>query len=186
MFYNKETRKSFLKGTFVASFLGLFLLAGTAFVTQGGQKIGYVDSEKIIQQMPEAKGAEVKLQKIAQRWEVEFSQLKKEYSDLISDYERKQATMTASAKADKEKEILQKQQALQEYQQKKLGRGGELERKQAELLKPIRAKAVAAIEKTAKKYGYSMVLDKGGIVSTVLYADKKNDLTFKVLDALNK
>ncbi|ACF14253.1 outer membrane chaperone Skp (OmpH) [Chloroherpeton thalassium ATCC 35110] len=186
MFYNKETQKSFLKGTFVASFLGLFLLAGTAFVKQDDQRIGYVDSEKIMQQMPEAKGAEAELQKTAQRWEVEFSQLKKEYEDLLSDYDRKQATMTASAKEQKEKEIIQKQQVLQEYQQKKLGRGGELERKQAELLKPIREKAIGAIERTAKKHGYTMVLDKSSIVSTVLYADKKDDLTFKVLDELNK
>lgn len=184
MLHKSETRKALVKGSFVAALLSLFLLTGTAFAQKGPQKIGYVDTEKLIQQMPEAKQAEASLKKLTDQWEAEFGKLKKEYEDTIADYERKKSTMAPAAKQKREEEIIKKQQVLQEFQMKKLGRGGELERKQAELLKPIRDKAVKAIEKVAQKEGYTMVLDKGGVVNIVLYGDKGNDLTFKVLDEL--
>ncbi|NTU50757.1 MAG: OmpH family outer membrane protein [Desulfobulbaceae bacterium] len=183
MFHNTETRKALVKRSFVAALLSLFLLGGTVFA-QGVQKIGYVDTEKLIQQMPEAKQAEAALKKLTDQWEAEFGKLKKDYEESIADYERKKSTMAATAKQQKEEEILKKQQVLQEFQVKKLGRGGELERKQVDLLKPIRDKAMKAIEKIAKQQGYTMVIEKGSVVNVVLYADKANDLTFKVLDEL--
>lgn len=183
MFHKTQNRKALVKGSFVTALLSLFLLAGTAF-GQGTQKIGYVDTEKLIQQMPEAKQAEATLKKLTDQWEAEFGRLKKDYEDSIADYERKKTTMAAAAKQKREEELMKKGQTLQEFQVKKLGRGGELERKQAELLKPIRDKAMKAIEKVGKQLGYSIILDKGGMVSIVLYGDKANDITFKVLDEL--
>ncbi len=184
MFQFKETQTYILKGSIVALLLSVMFLPTDVFAQKKSQKIGYVESEKIIAQMPEAKKAEAKLKTITEKWDAEFNQLKKDYEASIADYERKKATMTSSAKSKKESEILQKQRIIQEFQAKKLSRGGEYDQKQAELLKPIRKKVLTTIQKVAKKYGYSMILEKGGLAGVVLYGDKKDDLTFKVLDEL--
>jgi outer membrane protein len=184
MFHTKETLKGFLPKTLIFLLLILSTVSSVSFAQKSSQRIGYVESEKIISQMPEAKNAEKRLQSITKRWDAEFNQLKKDYEEAIADYERKKATMTAAAKSKKEGEIIQKQRTIQEFQAQKLGRGGEYEQQQAELLKPIRQKVMSTIQKVAKKYGYSLILEKGGLAGVVLYGDKKDDLTFKVLDEL--
>lgn len=183
MFQFRNTSKHLLKSSILLTVLSISLFSTSAFA-QKSQKIGYVETEKIIAQMPEAKQAETRLKNITERWDAEFSQLKKDYQDAIADYERKKATMTTTAKTKKEEEIVEKQRVLQEFQAKKLGRGGEYDQKQAELLKPIREKVMSTIQKVAIKHGYSLILEKGGLAGVVLYGDKKDDLTFKVLDEL--
>lgn len=181
MHYNTETRKTFVKRSFVAILLSMFLLGGTAFAQKGPQKIGYVDMGQLIQQLPESKQIQASLKKLADQWEAELQKQQKEAKESYDDYLRKKSTMAPAAKEKREEELMKKQQDLQELQMKA---SSEIERKKNELLKPVYDKVVKAIEKVAKQQSYTMVLDKGGVVSVVLYGDKSDDLTFKVLDEL--
>jgi outer membrane protein len=160
------------------------VIGGAAMQNGGGSKVGYVDTEQVMSAMPETKKIQDQIQKLTAGWQTEFDKMKKEAEDMAKDYELKKASMTEDARKKKEEEIQKKVQVLQEYQGKKLGRGGELEQKQVELLKPLETKVIAAIEKVAKSNGYAIVLSRGGVANPVLYGDKSNDLTFKVMDAV--
>jgi len=89
--------------------------------------------------------------------------------------------MTKTAREQKEKELNLQGQAVEKYQQEQFGRGGVVEKKQQELLIPIRQKVLAAVESIAQKEGSSLVLEK----SIAVYVTPENDLTFKVMNQLN-
>jgi len=89
--------------------------------------------------------------------------------------------LTKPARDLREKEIGAKGQAIEKYQLEKFGRGGLYEKKQQELLIPIRQKVLSAIESIAKNEGITVVIEK----SASVYVTPEHDLTFKVMNHLN-
>ncbi|MFN3344224.1 MAG: OmpH family outer membrane protein [Chloroherpetonaceae bacterium] len=169
--------KSFLVGFGLA--VGFMLGVGASGA--GDAKVGYVDTDNVIAQLPDSKGVQEKMKKMQEGAEAEMQKMAKDLQAAFEEYERKKTTMTEDAKKKKEEELLSKRQQLEEFRYQKQN---ELQKKTGELLKPIEDKVMKAVEKVAKQYGYSIVLNKGGVANPVLYGDKTHDLTFKVLDAL--
>jgi len=85
-----------------------------------------------------------------------------------------------------EQDITTKSQALEQYQQKIFAQpNGEVYLKNEELFAPIKEKIFAAIEAIAKEEGMKYVLDRS-TEAIVIYADSEFDITYKVLDRLNR
>jgi len=164
-----------------ALILGVILVFPAAFAAQGAEKIGVVDFSKIIQQMPETKKAETTLQATAAPLQKELDRLKQDFEKSVAAYKQQAPTMAKAARDQKEKELNLKGQAVQKYQQEKFGRGGMVDRKEQELIAPIRQKALAAVQAQAQKDGFSLVLDK----SVMVYGSQEHDLTAKVMNQLN-
>jgi outer membrane protein len=79
-----------------------------------------------------------------------------------------------------------REQSLMQFQQQAFGQpNGEVYIKNEELFAPIKEKVFTAIEAIAKEQGMVYVLDRS-TEAVVVYADSEFDLTFKVLDKLNK
>ena len=74
----------------------------------------------------------------------------------MQDYEANQATMSNLVKQSKEKEIIDIQNRIQQFQS---NAEQEFEAKRAELLKPILDKIQNAINTVGKEKGYTYVLD---------------------------
>lgn len=158
------------------------LLFGTAEAEAATGKTGVVDVSRIIQQMPETKKAENILKSTTSQWGKTLEGMQKEFQTSAANYEKSKASMNSSTKKQKENELKTKLQAIQKYEQEKFGRGGALEKKQSELMKPIQQKVMAAIKKVAQKEGFSLVIEK----QAMIYGDNSLDLTLKVIDQLNK
>jgi outer membrane protein len=169
------------KSFFVGFGLAVGFVIGAGANSANDVKVGYVDTDNVISQLPESKGVQEKMKKMQEGAESEMQKMAKEMQDDFEEYERKKGAMTDDAKKKKEEELLQKRQRIEEFRYQKQG---ELQKKTTELLKPIEEKVIKAVEKVAKQYGYSIVLNKGGVANPVLYGDKTHDLTFKVLDAV--
>ena len=80
----------------------------------------------------------------------------REYQTKMQDYEANQATMSNLVKQSKEKEIVDLQTRIQQFQ---ANAENEFEAKRAELLKPILDKIQNAINTVGKEKGYTYVLD---------------------------
>lgn len=144
------------------------------------QKIAVVESQQIMENMPEAKGIQEQLAKMKEAAESEFAVKAQKFQDDVQDYQQKQAMLSADRKKALEAELGQRQQELAQVREQKTQ---ELQKKQIDLLKPLEEKVLNAIEAVAKKEGYVAVFDKSSSFSrTVLYADDSLDITFKVLD----
>lgn len=148
-------------------------------------RIGVVDSEIILSQLPDYKTAQEKLNNFVRIWQNELDSLTKVYQEKMDNYRKQEAMMTDEVKLKTQQEIVQLEQDIYNYRQSKFGQQGELAAKQEELLAPIKQKIINTIEKVAKEEKVTVVLDKAGEV-VVLYSDPAYDLTYKVLDQLRR
>ncbi len=161
--------------------LSMVLVAPQSFAAQESSKVSVVDSGKILQQLPETKQAEATLQATAAPLQKELERLQLDYQKSVATYRQQAASMTKPARDAKEKELGAKGLAVEKYQQEKFGRGGIVEKKQQELLIPIRQKVLTAVESVAQSEGFTLVLEK----NIAIYVAPANDLTFKVMNQLN-
>jgi len=149
-------------------------------------KIGWVDSQIILQQYPPAIKAQSDLDALTQKWSKKIDSMTKELQQAYQTAQKQLANMTPDKQKEVQQDLVMKEQKIQEFRQKKFGQpNGEFFAKQTELMQPIKDKIMKAIEVVRKHEGMNYIFDKaGGVV--VLYADPEFDLTNAVLDKLKR
>lgn len=161
--------------------LGIFML----LVLSSGamaQRFAYIDSEKIINNFTELQRAQETFQTELRDWEEQAGILEKELQDLLAEYEKQKLILSADKKAEREKEIATKRQALEAFTKDIGAPGGKAERRNMELMGPLYEKVTEAIEKVAIEENYDFVFNSSGLA----YAKKELDITDKVLDKLDE
>jgi outer membrane protein len=168
--------------TLIASALiGCLLLLPAAGVAQ--QKIGYVNSARIFDDLPEAKDLTKRLEAMAKPIQDSLEIYQKEIAALVEDYQKKESMLNDQAKRAKAQEIQDLQVRAREYAQRK---DTEMGRQREIMLAPLKEKILRAIERIAKAEKYNFVFDRTEQVNILLYADTKDDLTNRVLDNLKR
>ena len=147
-------------------------------------KIGYVDSNEIMNNFDEVRQVQADLEKEQRRLESEFNELVFGLDSLKQDYERQRLLMSDTRRNEKENEVTNKEKSVQKFQLDKFGPEGEIYRIQNELLKPVLAKIDAAIQKVGSERGYDFILD--AMSGALLYALDSHNLTEDVMDELAK
>ena len=147
-------------------------------------KIGYVDSNEIMNNFDEVRQVQANLEKEQRRLESEFNELVFGLDSLKQDYDRQRLLMSDTRRNEKENEIANKEKSVQKFQLDKFGPEGEIYRIQNELLKPVLAKIDAAIQKVGSERGYDFILD--AMSGALLYALDSHNLTEDVMDELAK
>ena len=164
----------------------LFLLSGITISFGQTLKLGYVDSQVILNQLPEAIKAQSDLDALTNMWSSQLDSMKQAYQMSIANYQKQQATMTEEQKVARQKDIVAMEQTLYSFQQDKFGQpNGAIYHKQEEIFNPVKQKIYAAIGTVAKEEGMQFVFDKSGDI-ILLYADAAFDVTYKVLDKLKR
>lgn len=148
----------------------------------GAFKIGVVDSQKIVAQLPEAKEAQDKLQESGKKYRDTLETIQKDYLQALEGYEKQKGMMAADAKTKEEDRLKTIQERFMRYREEKLGNQGELAQLQEELLAPIRKRVQAAIKEVAKAEKLSAVMETPAFV----YFDEELDITFRVLDKIKR
>ena len=157
----------------------LVLVLASAAQAQTTVKLGYIDSQAILDQDPSARTAQQQFEASLATYQAEVQQMGEDLQVLIDQYEQQQAMLSDEAKANREEEIRLKQAQYQT-------RIGELEQqasvRQAELVEPVMERITAAIEEIRAEGSYSMIFDVAaqGIIS----ADPALDLTAEVVRRL--
>ena len=167
-------------------FLFILLGCGFAFGQQAIQKIGYVDSQVILTQLPEAIKAQGDLDALTNKWTAQLDSMNKNLQQSYEQYQKQSNTMTEAKKTAAQQDLVEKQQAMENFRREKFAQQtGEIYKKNDEIFAPVKKKIFKAIEEIAKKEGMKFVFDKAGDV-VLLYADPAYDLTYQVLDYLKR
>jgi outer membrane protein len=161
--------------------LSFVLAAPQTFAAQSPEKVGVVDSGKILERLPETKQAEASMKAYVAPLQQELERMQQNYQRAVLAYRQQAGSMTKPARDLKEKELTSQGDAIEKYQQEKFGRGGLVEKKQQELLGPIRQKVLGSIESIARQEGYGLVIEK----NISLFVTPELDLTFKIMNQLN-
>lgn len=163
--------------------IGIVFLAGWSN-GNAQDKIRYLNSQQILDQLPEAQEVQKKLDEIRAGYETEYNKLLDRFESLSKEIESQSLLLSPEKKAEKEKELETLRQEIENYQRDKLGPQGEFYKKNVELTTPLYDKIDAVIKKVSEEDGYDLVLDV--VQGVVLYAKPEYDITDRVLEELNK
>ena len=160
----------------------LFAILSVLAVQQvSAQKFAYVDTDYILDNVPEFKKAQEELDKISTQWQKEVEGRRKEIDDLYRAFQAEQVLLTDEMRQRREEEIVEKERNANEFQKQKFGMEGELFKKRQELLKPIQDKVYNAIKEEAASSQLDMVFDKASDGANILFANPKLDKSDSVL-----
>lgn len=174
--------KTVTKTTLVSITILMFLLVGTKIY---GQKYAFVDTQYILDNIPEYKDAQDELDALSKKWQKEIETNYSAVEVLYKKYQAEAVLLPDDVKQKREDEIVNKEKEVKEMQKKYFGPEGDLFKKRQELIQPIQEKVYNAIETIASTKNYSFVFDKSGGV-TLLYGDPKFDISDDVLDEVGQ
>ncbi len=161
----------------------LSILLITSSISFAQLKIGYIDSDTIMDNLPDVQDSRQKLDALIQEWQTELNKLEGEWKIKYDDYEKRKLIMTDQTRAETEAALVQLENQIAQYREKKFGTNGELFQKQDELMKPVQNKIFGALKEIAEKEDYDFVFDRSGDIM-ILFAKEKYDLTARVLEKL--
>ena len=135
-------------------------------------KLGHIDSQKLIQAMPEMTAAQKTLQDKQAEVEKELTNMKEQFTTRLNDYSQNAKNYSDVIRASKEQDLQDLQQRIQRFQEIALDN---LEKTQKELMQPIMDKALNAIKEVGKENGFSYIYDmSAGII--LFAADNTEDV----------
>ena len=179
-FLNRSTSGSGLHFFLCASLL--LGLAGAAPVS-AQQKIGYVDSDYILERIPEFATIQQNIDRQAAEWESEIEEAQKGVDDMFREYQARELLYTNEERKRKRDEIVQAEQEAERLRNRYFGPEGELFVQQDNLMRPLQEKLVKAIEDVAAEEGYDYIFDKSGDF-LFLFAREQYDMSDRVLEEL--
>jgi outer membrane protein len=158
-----------------------FLIFGLNFVN--AQRFGYIDTNFILNKMPEHKKAQDEINQLSEAWEKEIQTMSKKIESMYSAYQAEQVLLTEEMRAERTGTIQKRENELKEYQKKVFGFDGLYFLKKMELIKPIQDKVWDAVDKVCKQNNLAIMFDKAGEL-VMIYTDPRHDYTDFVLDEL--
>jgi outer membrane protein len=164
----------------IAALAALILIAVNVF---SQQKIGYVDSKVILEQLQDARDAQTNLDNMVQKWKFELQGLNDSLSVMKDDFDKKKLILTDKVRSQTEEQITLMEKRVNDYKLGKFGENGEYFQKQSELMKPVQDRVFKAIQDVAKEGGYDFVIDRSTQLM-LLYMNDRYDLTQKVIKKL--
>ncbi|KGF17764.1 membrane protein [Prevotella sp. S7-1-8] len=144
------------------------------------QKFGKVNTNTIMQTLPEISKINGELEATAKQYENELKAMQDELQRQAEAYDKGKSTMNATAQKNKEQEL---QQLYQKYQQTQVDNQKALQKAQQDKMQPIINKVRSAIESVGKAGGYTYIFEDGVAIYTGANVE---DVTSKVQAALTK
>ncbi|WP_428236400.1 OmpH family outer membrane protein [Gracilimonas sp.] len=162
----------------------LFIAALVAGLSQSlwaqEQKIGFYESDYILQQIPEYEGIQQQLDLLSTQWKEQVEEMENEIQQLQEDYEAKEILYTDEIRNQKKQEIAQKKRQKEQYLAQKFGPEGEYFSRQRELLEPIQRQVFTAVRAVAQQQSFDFVFDRSGDIYMV-YANNEYNLNDDIL-----
>ncbi len=151
--------------------------------TLTAQKFAYVDTQYILENLPEYKSAQQQLDRISIQWQKEIEVKFGEIDKMYKDFQAESILLTDDMKKKREDEIIDREQAAKELQKQRFGKGGDLLKRRQDLVKPVQDKIYNAIKEIATTKNYAVVFDKSSDL-TMLFTNPKYDISDQILENL--
>ena len=158
----------------------ILALSFTTITTTQAQKFAYVDTDYILNKIPEFKQAQDKLDAISADWQKEIENKYTEVDQMYRAYQQEQVLLTDEMKVKREETIINKENQAKQLQQKYFGPEGDLYLKRQELIKPIQDKIYDAIQQLAANNKYQVIFDSSSDL-IMLYKNNNLDKSDKIL-----
>lgn len=149
------------------------------------QKIGVVDTNYILDRLPQYKDAQQRLETQVKVWQEEVQKKQSEYEKKKEAFENEKVLLVGDQLKQRQTEIDNLEKELKKTIENRFGTNGEINKIRGTMSMPFQDQIWNAIKTVSEKNGLGIVLDKSNNIS-VLFLDKKFDYTDRVLDVLLK
>jgi len=144
-------------------------------------KIGYINSAQLLAQAPGRAEAEAQFDREVGVYRQQIQRMDDSLKTMMTAFDRDAPKLDSTTRETRRTAIGQKEV---EYQGRARGLDSTMQARQAQLVKPIMERVQAVIETIRAEDNYAVILDVGAQVSVVVAADKRLDLTDRVLARL--
>jgi outer membrane protein len=151
--------------------------------TGSAQRIAFVNTKYILEQMPEYSTAQKELDRLSKQWQDEIDDRHQSIKRMRDAYNAEAILLTEEMKRSRTEEIERMEREARDLQKKRFGPNGDLFKKRQELIQPIQDRVYNAIKEVAGT-SYIAVFDIGGQSSNLLFASEKYDKSDSVLRKL--
>lgn len=162
-------------------FIAALLSFGTTFAKD--QPIAYIDMQYILKNLPQYEQANEQLSMLSKRWQKEIDAAQQEARVMATNYQTEQIFLSENMRAEREQEIVKKEQEVLELKRKYFGQEGELYKKREALIKPIQDEVYNAIQDVANEKRIVLVKDRSADPA-LIYMSSKLDVSDQVLHKL--
>ena len=162
-----------------------FLLFINITIAQRGVKIGYIDTEYILENLTEYSEVSDRLEEKALGWKDEISQRSRQIDQKKESLNSERILLTKDLIEELESEIEFEEQELNEYQQKRFGTRGDLILQKQQLIQPIQDQIFNAIKEIAKSKNYDFIFDKSSDI-VMLYSNRRHDISDQILRNISR
>ena len=152
---------------------------------QRGVRIGYVDTEYILQNLSEYEETRDQLEEKADEWRREIENRFEEIENKKEALNAERLLLTDELIKEKEEEIEIERNEILDYQQKRFGPRGDLIIQRKQLIQPIQDQIFIAIKEIAKSRKYDFIFDKSADI-VMLYSDRKFDISDQILRIITR
>jgi Skp family chaperone for outer membrane proteins len=163
--------------------LTFVILVSLSSFAQRGQKIGYVDMEYILENIPEYEQAQNQLNDKAIKWKQKLDQIKSEIETMKADLNNERALLTDDLIEEREEDIAIRNDDFKKLESAYFSSNGDLFLYRKLLVKPIQDKVYNAAQTIGKARGYDIIFDKSSDV-IMIYTNKKADISELVLKSI--
>ena len=167
-----------MKKIFYITLISLFFVNNTF-----SQKFAYIDSDYILNKIPEFKQAQDKLDALSAEWQKEIEKKFTDVEDMYKSYQQEQILLTKPMKNKREEAIMRAEKDAKDLQRKYFAPQGELNLKRQELIKPIQDKIYDAVQQLASNNKYAVIFDSSSDL-IMLYSNPNLDKSDKILEIL--
>lgn len=127
-------------------------------------KLGHIETQKLIQSMPEWTAAQKTFEEEQKKVNTELNGLREQFQSKLTEYSEKMKTYSEAMRTTTEEELQGLQQRIQRFQETAMA---QLEKTQNDLMQPVMEKALNAIKEVGKENGFTYIFDMN---AGILYA----------------
>ncbi|NNL81910.1 MAG: OmpH family outer membrane protein, partial [Winogradskyella sp.] len=168
--------------------LFLLIMVGlTSLLSYGqrGVRIGYIDTEYILQNVPEYQEATSQLDKKVLQWKSEIEQKLSAIEQKKKELDNESVLLTKELYEERYEEISYEEAEILDYQQKRFGPNGDLFIQKRQLMQPVQDQIFSAVQEIASNKKFDFIFDKSADV-VMLYSAEQYDVSDQVLRLITR
>lgn len=187
-FVNFENQVNKLKYNHMRNKVLLLLtlvLLSASLNAQRGVRVAYIDTEYILENVPEYQEAVTQLNQKADKWKNEIDVKLGAIEQKRKDLSNEKALLTKELIEEREEDIYFEEKEILDYQQKRFGPNGDLFIQQKQLMQPVQDQIFAAVQDIASSRKYDFIFDKSSD-ATMLFSAKQYDISETVIRSITR
>jgi len=172
------------KVLYILAIVGLMSFTSNAQRVNGA-RIGYIDTEYILENVPDYQEASAQLETKLTKWKSEIEKKLANIETKKKSLENEKVLLTKELYEERLEDISFEEAEILDYQQKRFGPGGDMVIQRSQLIQPVQDQIFAAVKEIAENKKYDFVFDKNADF-LMLYSAERFDISEQVLRIITR